>query len=163
MAERKRPSTTSDENLETQTKKIKLIQTTLPNGGTSTKPLCKYGAKCYRKHPDHLKAFRHPSPEEDEQVEDVDHSPSKPSPVQKPTTTNSTVSLMELTELDGDKLLRQLYQMDFPKDLAEFWKFCSNLNTKNPRGKQRMDRQANRLSCSRGIAKLVEFGIGRPL
>ena len=42
---------------------------------------------------------------------------------------------MELTELDEDKLLKQLYQMEFPKDLYEFWKFCSHLNTKNPRGK----------------------------
>jgi hypothetical protein len=44
---------------------------------------------------------------------------------------------MELMELDGEKLLSQLYQMEFPADLYEFWKFCSNMNNKNPRGENK--------------------------
>jgi hypothetical protein len=40
-------------------------------------------------------------------------------------------------ELDGEKLLSQLYQMEFPADLYEFWKFCSNMNNKNPRGENK--------------------------
>ena len=27
----------------------------------ASKPLCKYGSKCYRKNPDHLRRFAHPS------------------------------------------------------------------------------------------------------
>ena len=30
------------------------------------KPVCKYGATCYRKNPAHLKQFAHPSKEQDE-------------------------------------------------------------------------------------------------
>ena len=31
---------------------------------TSNKPICKYGAACYRKNPDHLRQFAHPDKEE---------------------------------------------------------------------------------------------------
>jgi len=142
MAERKRLSET-DESPINNSKKIKLIQTTLPIG-TSTRPLCKYGAKCYRKHPDHLRAFHHPSTDkkEEEEKEDDDNECSSTektssSPVKHTTSSNnSTLSLMELIELNGEKLLSQLYQMEFPSDLYEFWKFCSNMNNKNPRGKK---------------------------
>jgi hypothetical protein len=156
MAERKRLSE-ADTTPVNNSKKIKLIQTTLPFG-TSTRPLCQYGSKCYRKHPDHLRAYRHPSTDEKEDEEDI--SISKPtektstknvassstsathssasSPVKhKTTSSNSTISLMELMELDGEKLLSQLYQMEFPADLYEFWKFCSNMNNKNPRGENK--------------------------
>ena len=156
MAERKRPST-DDENSETQTKKIKLVQTTLPKAGASTKPLCRYGAKCYRKQPDHLRAFRHPSPEKEE----VEVSTPKPTKATSKATT--TVSLMELAELDGEKLLDQLYQMEFPSDLYEFWKFCSSLDSKNPRGQWRMDRDVDRLDFSRGTEEFAELGTGRPI
>lgn len=33
----------------------------------AAKPVCKYGASCYRKNPDHLKQFSHPGREEAEQ------------------------------------------------------------------------------------------------
>jgi hypothetical protein len=141
MADRKRLSET-DESAGTNSKKIKLIQTT----GTSTRPLCKYGAKCYRKHPDHLRAYRHPSIDEKEEEEDEedDESPTSTSPVTSPvkqTTipSNSTISLMELAELDGEKLLSHLYQMEFPSDLYEFWKFCSTIDKKNPRGNEQIN------------------------
>ncbi|CAF1548710.1 unnamed protein product [Rotaria magnacalcarata] len=164
MTERKRPSET-DVSPKDNSKKVKLTQTTLtPN--LSTRPLCKYGAKCYRKHPDHLKAFRHPSTEKKEEEQDTDDdddddddSTSKPtdsSPVPSPveittaatttikspssssmkqtaTSINATVSLMELMELSGEKLLSSVYEMEFPTDLYEFWKFCSNLKKNNPR------------------------------
>ena len=153
MAERKRLSDTDTSSVN-NSKKIKLIQTTLP-GGTSKRPLCKYGANCYRKHPDHLKAYDHPSTttkNDQEDDDDDDQNSSIPEPVEKISTTSSassspvkpkpttassskpTTSLMELAELNGEKLLSHLYQMEFPKDLYEFWKFCSNLNPKNPRG-----------------------------
>ena len=32
----------------------------------TSKPLCKYGAKCYRKNPEHLEQFTHPSTRESE-------------------------------------------------------------------------------------------------
>ncbi|CAF2371340.1 unnamed protein product [Rotaria sp. Silwood2] len=154
MAERKRLSET-DKSPNKNSKRIKLVQTTLPND-TSTRPLCKYGAKCYRKHPDHLRDYRHPSTEQKEEDEDLtsksfDSSPvsSSPPPPPPPTTTtnsssstpvkqtttssNSTISLMELMELNDEKLLSHLYQMEFPSDLYEFWKFCLNINKNNPR------------------------------
>ncbi|CAF1413694.1 unnamed protein product [Adineta steineri] len=158
MTERKRLSDT-DESPTNNTKKIKLIQTTLP-GATTTRPLCRYGAKCYRKHPDHLRDYRHPSNdkkeiENDNDDDDDDSLTAEPtisfsvssskketsapnssssSPVKQTTTSNNTtISLMELTELTGEKLLSELYQMKFPSDLHEFWKFCSNINKKNPR------------------------------
>jgi hypothetical protein len=151
MAEQKRLSET-DTSPVNNPKKIKLIQTTLPIG-TSTRPLCKYGAKCYRKHPDHLRAYHHPTTDKKEEEEDDDEDswtsePTKKtspinsassSPVKTKTTTsasNSTISLMELAELNGEKLLSHVYQMEFPSDLYEFWKFCSNMNNKNPRGKK---------------------------
>ncbi|CAF0810567.1 unnamed protein product [Rotaria sordida] len=155
MAERKRLSET-DKSPNKNSKKIKLTQTTLPIV-TSTRPLCKYGAKCYRKHPDHLRNYCHPSTEqkiEDDNLtsESIDSSPVSSSSPPPPTTTttttnsssssprkqmttsnNSTISLMELMELNGEKLLSHLYQMEFPSDLYEFWKFCSNINTNKPR------------------------------
>jgi hypothetical protein len=142
MAERKR----LPESPVTNSKKIKLVQTTLPFG-TSTRPLCKYGAKCYRKHPDHLRDFHHPLTDKKEDDDDEDSSTKKTSttssasssPVKHTTTTsssNSTISLMELAELNGEQLLSHVYQMEFPSDLYEFWKFCSNMNNKNPRGKK---------------------------
>jgi len=150
MAEQKRLSET-DTSPVNNPKKIKLIQTTLPIG-TSTRPLCKYGAKCYRKHPDHLRAYHHPTTDKKEEEEEEEDSwtsePTKKasptnsassSPVKHKTTTsasNSTISLMELAELNGEKLLSQVYQMEFPSDLYEFWKFCSNMNNKNPQGKK---------------------------
>ena len=152
MAERKRLS--DKDTSPSSSKKPKLVQTTLPFG-TSTRPLCKYGAKCYRKHPDHLKAFHHPSTmdtkdEEEEEEEELVPVKAKEktsasisassSPVKQTTTTtkassNSTLSLMELTGLDDEQLLSKLYQMEFPTDLYEFWKFCSTINSKHPRGK----------------------------
>lgn len=158
MAERKRLSET-DESPTNTSKKIKLIQTTLPVGA-SKRPLCKYGAKCYRKHPDHLRAYSHPSTdkkeEEDDEDDDDDDDSStipvpEPSSTKKTSTTNSsssspvkesiassnaTISLMELAELSGEKLLSHLYQMEFPPDLYEFWSFCSITNKKSPRGKK---------------------------
>jgi hypothetical protein len=150
MAERKRLTETESSSVN-NSKKIKLIQTTLPFS-TSKLPLCKYGAKCYRKHPDHLRAYHHPSvtdEKEEEDDDDDDDFTSKPtekisstssassSPVKQTTTAsnNSTISLMELEGLNDEKLLSQLYQMEFPPDLYEFWKFCSNINNKHPRGK----------------------------
>ncbi|CAF4374846.1 unnamed protein product, partial [Adineta steineri] len=150
MTERKRLSDT-DESPTNNTKKIKLIQ--------STRPLCRYGAKCYRKHPDHLRDYRHPSNDKKEIENDNDDdddsltaepttsfsvssskketsapNSSSSSPVKQTTTSNNTtISLMELTELTGEKLLSELYQMKFPSDLHEFWSFCSNINKKNPR------------------------------
>lgn len=144
MAERKRLSDT--ETSPTNSKKTKLVQTTLPFGA-STRPLCRYGAKCYRKHPDHLKAYQHPSATDEEEEEEEELVPvkAKPSasnsasssPVKHTTTvsSNSTLSLMELTGLNDEKLLTKLYQMEFPTDLYEFWKFCSTINSKHPRGK----------------------------
>ena len=147
MAERKRLSPESDAP---SSKKIKLIQTTLPFGA-SKRPVCKYGAKCYRKHPDHLRAYDHPTvtdtKEEEEDEEDDKDFSTKPtttkttassassSPVKQNITasSNSTISLMELAGLDDEKLLSQVYQMEFPKDLYEFWKFCSNIDNKHPR------------------------------
>jgi hypothetical protein len=146
MAEQKRLSET-DTSPVNNSKKIKLIQTTL-----STRPLCKYGGKCYRKHPDHLRAYHHPSTDKKEEDDDEDswisepikktpptNSASSSSPVKHKTTTsnsNSTISLIELSELNGEKLLSHLYKMEFPLDLYEFWKFCSNINNKNPRGEK---------------------------
>jgi len=152
MAEQKRLSET-DISPVNNSKKIKLIQTTLPIG-ISTRPLCKYGAKCYRKHPDHLRAYHHPSTDKKEEDDDDEdswisepikktsptNSPSSSSPVKHKTTTsssNSTISLIELLELNGEKLLSHLYKMEFPLDLYEFWKFCSNINNKNPRGEKK--------------------------
>lgn len=140
MAERKRLSETDTSPVNNNSKKIKLIQATLPLG-TSKRPLCKYGAKCYRKHPDHLRDFDHPSTdkkeeEDEDEVEDVpDENSASSSPVKRTTiSANSTISLMELFELNGEKLLSSLYQMEFPIDLYEFWRFCSTMNNKNPRG-----------------------------
>lgn len=31
-----------------------------------SKPVCKYGSSCYRKNPQHLRAYSHPNPEENE-------------------------------------------------------------------------------------------------
>ncbi|CAF4985123.1 unnamed protein product, partial [Rotaria socialis] len=91
MAERKRPSET-DISPKDNSKKVKLIQTTLtPN--LSTRPLCKYGAKCYRKHPDHLKAFRHPSTEKKEEEQDIDDDDS----TSKPTDSSPVPSPLEIT------------------------------------------------------------------
>jgi hypothetical protein len=161
MTERKRLSKT-DTSPVNNSKKIKLIQTTIPIG-TSTRPLCKYGAKCYRKHADHLRAYRHPSTSKKEEEQKTDNDEDDNSSTFKPTTTfvpsplkkisptnssssspvkyttassNTTISLMELAELTGEKLLSHLYQMEFTTDLYEFWKFCSNINKKNPRGKK---------------------------
>ncbi|CAF4482479.1 unnamed protein product, partial [Rotaria magnacalcarata] len=53
-------------------------------------------------------------------------SPSSSSMKQTATSINATVSLMELMELSGEKLLSSVYEMEFPTDLYEFWKFCSN-------------------------------------
>ncbi|UJR15847.1 hypothetical protein I4U23_002773 [Adineta vaga] len=159
MTERKRLSDDTDESSMNNSKKIKLIQTTLPVG-TTTRPLCKYGAKCYRKQPDHLRNYRHPSldrkqeEEEEEADDDEDFSTTKlttsvpvsssskkispvnsssSSPVKQTTeSNNSKISLMELAELHGEKLLSYLYQMEFPNDLHEFWNFCSNMNKTNP-------------------------------
>ena len=130
MAERKRlsDSGTCSEN---NSKKIKL-------SNNSNRPLCKYGAKCYRKHPDHLKAYYHPSEDtdndDDDDEEEKKEEKSSPQP-QAPSSSSSTstISLMELAELNGDKLLSNVYQMEFPKDLYEFWTFCSNLGEENPR------------------------------
>lgn len=158
MAERKRLSDT-DTSPSKNAKKIKLIQTALPVA-SSDRPLCKYGAKCYRKHPDHLKAYQHPSETNDEEEEDNHPSSSKAkaeetssvssSPAKQITASsnNSTVSLMELAELTDEKLVSQLYQMEFPKDLYEFWKFCSNLHLKNPRGTREKDFQISSLMIS---------------
>jgi hypothetical protein len=142
MAERKRLTETEASS----SKKIKLIQTTLPVG-TSKRPLCKYGAKCYRKHPDHLRAYHHPPATDTKEEEDDEDFTMKPtvtnsassSPVKQMTTasSNSTISLMDLEGLNDEKLLSQLYQMEFPTDLYEFWKFCSNINNKHPRGKKK--------------------------
>ncbi|CAF0847338.1 unnamed protein product [Rotaria sp. Silwood1] len=148
MAERKRLSET-DQSPNKNSKRRKLNQTTL-SMDTSTLPLCKYGAKCYRKHPDHLRDYRHPSTEQKVEDEDFTSKTSDSSPVSSPpptitnscssspikqltTSNNSTISLMELMELSGEKLLSHLYQMEFPSDLYEFWKFCSNMNKNNPR------------------------------
>lgn len=120
MAERKRPSTTTIEN---ESKKIKVNQ-----------PMCKYGAKCYRKHPDHLKAYRHPSAEKVENETFDDEPPIVvPPSVSKTTTSTSTVSLMELAESTGEDLLFKVYQMKFPADLFQFWNYCSTLDKENPR------------------------------
>lgn len=140
MAERKRLSET-DTSPVNNSKRPKLVHTTL-QFGTAKRPLCKYGAKCYRKHPDHLRDFEHPSTEkreEEEEEEDVPVKESSPPPKRTTTTAatssaNSTISLMELLELNDEKLLSSLYQMEFPSDLYEFWKFSSNINTKNPCG-----------------------------
>ena len=74
MAERKRLSE-SDQSSKESSKKRKLIQTTLPLA-TTTRPPCKYGAKCYRKHPDHLRAYFHPSTETKEAETEVNGSES---------------------------------------------------------------------------------------
>lgn len=141
MASRKRLSE-GEESPKADSKKPKLIQTTL-KFDTSTRPLCKYGAKCYRKHPDHLRAYRHPSPEKEEEEsqtnedEDSFSKPSESSPTKETPTTvavNSTISLMELMELNDEKLLSSVYQMEFPTDLFEFWKFCSSISKNKPRG-----------------------------
>ena len=130
------------------TKKIKLIQTTLPVG-TSKRPICKYGANCYRKHPDHLRDYQHPKTDrqENEQEDDDDNEDLSTTAVSEPSTStkeaspakqitassNSTISLMELAELSEEKLLRHLYQMKFPSDLHEFWSFCLELKKTDPR------------------------------
>ncbi|CAF1067359.1 unnamed protein product [Adineta ricciae] len=148
MTERKRLSDTDESSAKyNTTKKIKLIQTTLPVG-TSKRPICKYGASCYRKHPDHLRDYQHPktNQQEKEQEEDDDEDFSTTSVSEPSTSTkeaspakqitassNSTISLMELAELSEEKLLRHLYQMKFPSDLHEFWNFCSDLKKTNPR------------------------------
>lgn len=127
MAERKRLSDDVSSS-ESTSKKIKVISNT-------DRPSCKYGAKCYRKHPDHLKAYHHPSTSDEdepheEETSSIVKSEKKPS---ASSSSNTTISLMELAELNGDKLLSNVYQMEFPKDLYEFWTFCSNLDAKNPR------------------------------
>jgi hypothetical protein len=166
MAERKRLSDT-DEYPVDNSKKIKLIQTT-------TRPLCKYGVKCYRKQPDHLRAYHHPSADKDEDKTDDEDEilPSKPSsspPVKQQTTTasNSIISLMELSELNDEKLLSQLYQMEFPDDLYEFWKFCGNINKKNPRGKTNQgilfDYLKRIFFTFRCLEKSSQFGISWPI
>jgi hypothetical protein len=152
MAERKRPSTT-DRTRTTNAKKIKLIQTTLPQMDTSNRPLCKYDGKCYRKHPEHLRAFRHSTHEKtdtNKQLNDDESSVTQltssstvadrtfdvsSKPVISTTVASSTVSLMELAELTNEKLLARVYQMNFPSDLYDLWKFCSTLNKTKPRGK----------------------------
>lgn len=93
--ERKRPAVNDKETL----KKIKTNQDEVE------RPICKYGGKCYRKHPDHLKTFQHPlsSDESQQTVED-------------------------------DQNLFKIYQMNFPKDLFDFWKFSSTLTETKPRG-----------------------------
>ena len=139
MAERKRPLTTDSTSTDTS-KKIKLIQTTL-----TTRPLCKYGAQCYRKHPDHVRAYRHPSEATGEEEEvalsvlpksTASESPSAKMPSSNVESCNSTVSLMELSELNGEERLSRLYQMEFPSDLHAFWSFCSSINANNPRRKR---------------------------
>ncbi|CAF5130971.1 unnamed protein product, partial [Rotaria socialis] len=52
---------------------------------------------------------------------------SSSSKKQTATSINATISLMELMELSGENLLSSVYAMEFPTDLYEFWKFCSNL------------------------------------
>lgn len=138
MAERKRPSTTEKES---EPKRMKLIQTKIV--ASSDRPMCKYGAKCYRKHPDHLKAFRHPSPTKETTDSPVDDEPLVPmakesepssSSSSASATASSTISLLELAELSGEDLLSKVYQMKFPPDFYEFWKFCCNMEKKHPRG-----------------------------
>ncbi|CAF4008531.1 unnamed protein product, partial [Rotaria magnacalcarata] len=96
MTERKRPSET-DVSPKDNSKKVKLTQTTLtPN--LSTRPLCKYGAKCYRKHPDHLKAFRHPSTEKKEEEQDTDDDDDDDDDsTSKPTDSSPVPSPVEIT------------------------------------------------------------------
>ncbi|CAF1131943.1 unnamed protein product [Adineta ricciae] len=146
MTERKRLSDTDEPSANNTTKKIKLIQTTLPVG-TSKRPICKYGANCYRKHPDHLRDYQHPKTdqkEEEQGDDDEDFSTTsvselstltkEASPAKQITaSSNSTISLMELAELSGEKLLRHLYQMKFPSDLHEFWSFCLDLKKTDTR------------------------------
>ena len=156
MAERKHLSET-DQSSSNNSKKRKLIQTTI-QVDTSTRPMCKYGAKCYRKHPDHLRDYRHPLKETKEDdhndsltsqetdsraVSSLSRTPvttdsSSLSPTKQITRlNNATVSLMALLELNGEKLLSHVYQMEFPSDLYDFWKFCTDINKTNPRGKKK--------------------------
>lgn len=42
------------------------------------KPVCKYGASCYRKNPDHLKKFSHPRRDSEQEDRDTPPSAKKP-------------------------------------------------------------------------------------
>jgi hypothetical protein len=55
-------------------KKTKVVVPANDNNNGDERPLCKYGATCYRKNPQHLKEFRHPTKENSSQNIDVNHS-----------------------------------------------------------------------------------------
>ena len=115
-------------------KKIKLIQTTI----STDRPICKYGDKCYRKHPEHLKAFRHPTVEQSKNEEPQIPSSSTTfddddqDEVEK---RQYHGTIAELQDLNEQEILKKIYQMDFPRDFFEFWKFSSTIDSKKPRGK----------------------------
>lgn len=56
-AQRKQAPSDSDTDSSSPAKKSKHSPTTTPPGN---RPLCKYGATCYQKNPDHRRNFHHP-------------------------------------------------------------------------------------------------------
>nr|CAG4649592.1 EOG090X0BAY [Scapholeberis mucronata]SVE93812.1 EOG090X0BAY [Scapholeberis mucronata] len=127
-----------------------------PEVDVDDKPLCKYGDKCYQKNLPHLRRFRHPHRENNEDApKNSDHStesPSVPDPshssVQEkieddnknktqdsPCNTEKEESITpQLPPKDVKEWIKQKFLTDMPGDFYELWEFCKSASPENPLG-----------------------------
>lgn len=55
-----------------ETRKRKFEESSCDPAEEAVKPACKYGSKCYRKNPDHLAEYSHPSNQDEDDDNDVE-------------------------------------------------------------------------------------------
>ncbi|XP_033127505.1 histone PARylation factor 1-like [Anneissia japonica] len=116
------------------------------NEEENTIPICKYGANCYRKNPDHFKQFSHPKRKPDIIV---DASPSKKRKIEEETDDKERQT-SEDKDVDEDKdedilecpptppsmdikeEIEWKFKVKMPQDFYDFWEFCKTLNETSP-------------------------------
>ncbi|XP_065898955.1 histone PARylation factor 1-like [Dysidea avara] len=96
------------------------------------RPVCKYGAECYRKNPDHLKSYYHPSKADEESKVKLKQStlPTDPSETQTKLIPKGTSDGGKVT--DPRSSIKEKFLVDMPQDFYDFWDFCKVLNPVAP-------------------------------
>lgn len=121
---------------------------------TKSKPVCKFGQKCYRKNPDHFDKFEHEETDEtneENQAPVVTETTRKRKQVDEPEAVKPVKEIKTCDKNDAqvDKqpvekfdlnlvkdmssFVQEHYRMSMPDDFYDFLEFCKSLDASNPK------------------------------
>ncbi|KAL5460079.1 hypothetical protein EMCRGX_G033497 [Ephydatia muelleri] len=105
------------------------------------KPVCKYGASCYRKNAEHLQSFSHPHTANETPSPSSQNELPESLPAAKRTKKEdvgvTTQSKTEIASSSGTpelcrKQIKEQFLVDMPDDFTQFWDLCKSLDSCHP-------------------------------